>query len=263
MTKLICKIGEIDSPYDQYQVYTDSIAMLCSFANGILNISDQWDGTVLNYTGPDTENSTDKDILIYDSNKKGFTMKWWSNYNSHIYFPKDDWCIEKYEANQFSEGTKPHFEILMNTPKKKEGNPYLGTWRLIDTYSKSIIIADTVMVGEMEYIDILKNDKDYLNNLIKKAKLQNPTYCTFTPSQMLHIRSVSDRNMHSLLNKVSYNDNGFVLNSLLDYTVTWLSDNCIVTTCVDPKGNTMHDILVREDDNVPPIGKIASFYISR
>lgn len=59
--------------------------MLCSFDNGMINICDQWDGTVLNYTGPNIENSTDVSLPL-TQNQKGipYTILW---YVKTIIFP--------------------------------------------------------------------------------------------------------------------------------------------------------------------------------
>ena len=268
MTKLIGKTGEIDAPFDQYQICTDSITMIAWIeGDGQLYINSTYDN-VLNYTGETPIDSADKSVRIYNSNSKGFALKWWSGFDNHIYFPKNNWCTELYEIDSYSELGRIYFDILMNVHQSSK-NPYWGTWRLIQSYPSDIIEMEVFNVenGKVlssekhRVLDLLKNDKEYLENEINKSRKHNPSLCTFSPSYLLYFELQSTQRGRGFLQNAIYGDTGFVLNDRV-YEVTWLSENCIVATNFESNGNISHDLMIRESDaTIPLINQIANHYI--
>ena len=105
MITLTGKLGEVNAPYEQYKICTDSMTLMLTMQDASFTISNN-DNTVFNYTGDQPKDENDKDNLIYDSNADHFTLKWWSKYANHLHFPKNGWCIEKYEANQYTENAR-------------------------------------------------------------------------------------------------------------------------------------------------------------
>lgn len=267
MTKLIGKNGEIDAPFDQYQICTDSITMLAWIeGDGQLYINGTYDN-LLNYTGENPKDSSDKSVRIYNSNSEGFALKWWSEFDNHIYFPKNDWCTELYEVGLYSEIGKTYFDILMNEHKSSE-NPYLGIWRLVQSYSSDVIEMEifnvedgkTVSSETKNVMDLLKNDKEYLNNQINMAKTKNSLLCTFSPSHLLCFELQSTQRGRGFLQNSVYNEKGFILNENV-FEVTWLSDDCIVATNVESNGNITHDLMIRESGTTSLVSQIADHYI--
>ena len=112
MTKLVGKRGEIDAPFDQYKYCTDSITLTLFMDRHRLRIS-HIDDMVFNYTGEFPASEDDRNTLIYNSNSKHFSEKWWSTYLNHFCFPNGDWCIEHYESGLMSEEARPYLETLL------------------------------------------------------------------------------------------------------------------------------------------------------
>lgn len=269
MTKLIGKTGEIDAPFDQYQICTDSITMLAWMENdGRLYINGTYKD-VLNYTGDTPKDSTDKSILIYNSNARGFALKWWSDYNNHIYFPKGDWCTELYEANLYSADAEPFFNILMNA-QNPDGDPnsYLGTWRLAQSY---IQIDDETVYSkngsEKSSIDnILKqlqSDKDYLMKALTDSTDSKPTFISYGTTEMLGFSATSSDRGHVSISNIKHNkDNTYTANGRI-FKVVWLSENCIALVFTLPEIKNNLSLLVRENPQTTLISQIADYYIHK
>lgn len=126
------------APYDQYKLCTDSISLTIAIDKGIFQIVNN-DKTVLNYTGESLEYDTDTRTKIYNSNDKEFTLKWWSEVKNHLYFPHNNWCIEKYKAGEFSDEASRIFQEIMDFHEPDKENPFIGEWRVLggmDDFSK-------------------------------------------------------------------------------------------------------------------------------
>ena len=129
------KVGEVKAPFDQYKICTDSITLMLALSqqqNGMMafNVS-QPDRETFNYTGPEPRFENDHRTLIYDSNSDHFTEKWWSETKDHMYFPENDWCLEFYESNRYSDAARPVVEALTSVPEVNTANPLVGRWRVI------------------------------------------------------------------------------------------------------------------------------------
>lgn len=132
MKSLIDNQGlEINAPYDQYKVCTDSVTLMVSIYGNRFNISNN-DG-MLNYTGEAPDTADPHRTRIYDSNAEGFTLRWWSNYTKHLYFPQNDWCTEYYVADSYSTAGKKVFDLLTSQmPGYDKRHPLYGAWRMLD-----------------------------------------------------------------------------------------------------------------------------------
>ena len=82
--------------YDGYKICTDSITLMFTVQGCIYYLSNM-DDEIFNYTGeePDAHNATA--MRIFDSDAEHFTLKWWNNKSSSLFFPYKDWCTEYYE----------------------------------------------------------------------------------------------------------------------------------------------------------------------
>ena len=130
MMTLTGKQGEIKAPFDQYKICTDSVTLMLNVQGTSFQIQDT-DHMVFYYTGEQPKDENDKSTLIYDSNTEHFTLKWWNSGRGHLYFPDNNWCIEKYEANQYSEIGRKAFDAITAAPIADKTNPLLGTWRIL------------------------------------------------------------------------------------------------------------------------------------
>jgi hypothetical protein len=168
MTTLIGKLGEVKAPYDQYKICTDSITLMLNVSGSSFSIANT-DRMVLNYTGSEPKYENDKRTLIYDSDANHFTLKWWSTDKGHLYFPDNDWCYEKYVANQYTEVGRIACDVLTATNTAVQGNPLLGNWRILG------------------WMDELKGAKKQL--AVLRANYENSKYVgqylTFTPEALV------------------------------------------------------------------------------
>ena len=164
MITLTGKQGEIKAPFDQYKICTDSVTLMLSTQKAAFQITDT-DHKVFEYTGDQPKDQDDKSTLIYDSNADHFTMKWWSTNRGHLYYPDNDWCIEKYEANQYSETAQLAFEALNAVPAFDKNNPLLGTWRIL---------------GDVDELRDVKNVLPKMHENYETSKYFNSFY-VFTP----------------------------------------------------------------------------------
>ena len=198
MVSITGRNGTEPAPYDQYKICTDSMTWMVSITeDGQINeqmervyyryfrISDN-DHMVFNYTGelPDINDSTK--TRIYDSNKKGFTLKWWSTSPNHSVFPHNAWCTEQYAAGDYSDSGKAIFDMLYSTKTKYKKDGLQGRWRvvgaikmsgkkLIDQWQKSgnIDLSESDYVPYWEQYAII-DDQFILTACTERLKNQQP-----------------------------------------------------------------------------------------
>jgi hypothetical protein len=240
MTTLTGKQGEVKAPYEQYKICTDSVTLMVSEHNNVFSISNN-DNAVFNYTGDKHESEDDKSTLIYDSNAQQFKMKWWSNYQAHLYFPKNDWCIEKYESGMYSELGKIFFDALTGTAEVDASNPIEGTWRLIG------------------YVDELRDLKKELPKLLERyptSKYFN-SFMVFTPKNLTTIFTRGGG-----VDKIEFVGKKAYKTGDKTYQVKWISkDRIAIEDCIDYRIDWM--VLERVTDGISPLSRIARQYVSR
>ena len=150
MTKLIGKKGEIDAPFDQYKYCTDNITLHLQMDANRLLIKNQ--DFVFNYTGEFPKYENDKSALIFNSNSKHFSLKWWSEYPHHFCFPNGNWCIEHYESGVYSTEAKPYLETLLATGKLNELTPTNFPYGSSIYYDELITLKRiALIIGNSEY----------------------------------------------------------------------------------------------------------------
>lgn len=239
MTTLTGKLGEINAPFEQYKVCTDSITLMVSEHMNGFNITCN-DRQVLNYTGEQPKKEDDKSTLIYDSNTEQFKLKWWSTYANHLYFPKDDWCIEKYESGKYSDLSKILFDALTGTAETDAKNPLTGTWRFIG------------------YVDELRDVKKELPKLHEKypSSAYFNTFMVFSPGYLTSVFNIGGG-----VDKVEYEGKKAYKAGNKVYQVKWLSKNRIA---IEYRQDYRIDwmILERMTDGTTPLSHIASHYLT-
>lgn len=241
MTMLTGKLGEVKAPYEQYKICTDSVTLMVSGQNAFFTISDN-DHKVFNYTGDQPKSESDKSPLIYDSNAQQFKLKWWSTYPSHVHFPKNDWCIEKYESGQYSEMGKVFFDALTGMPEVDASNPLNGTWRILG------------------YVDELRDARKDLPNLREqypKSKYFN-SFAIFASKNITMIAKGSGGGVDTIeyIGKKAYKAGN------ITHQVKWLSKDCIaIEERIDYRIDWQ--ILERVTDGSTPLSHIASQFVSK
>lgn len=243
MITLTGKVGEVKAPFDQYKICTDSVTLLLSMQGSVFSISDN-DHQIFNYTGDQPKDENDKSSLIYDSNANHFTLKWWSETPNHLHFPNKGWCIEKYEANQYSETGRRAFNALTAVPAFDKSNPLLGTWRVL---------------GD---VDELRDVKTALPKLLEnyESSRYSNTFFVFTPTTFALV--LVNRG-GGVANPVEYEGkNAYRLNDKASLKVKWLTkDRIAVEERIDYR--TDWKILERVTDGHTMLSRIASRNISR
>ena len=240
---LIGKSGEVNSPYHQYKVCTDSLTLMVVFGrNGTFQINNN-DRMVFNYTGDQPKSEDDKSILIYDSNAEHFTEKWWSEYPYHIIFPHNDWCVEKYKSGEYTAESRIAFDAMTGKTEVDAKNPLTGTWRFI---------------GELDELRDLKKGLAKLHERYPKSKYYN-NFFIFTPKNLVFASSGS-----GIVGDVVYDGKKGYTYKYNDITrkVKWLSKDRIAVELHTEIG-TDWQILERVTDGQTPMSYIISSYIQR
>ena len=163
------KYGTEAAMFDQYKICTDTMTWMLSVYED-KRINQHWeranrpyfelgdnDHMVFNYTGEEPDTIGPTKTRIYNSGKKGFTMKWWSTFRNHAVFPENAWCIEQYESNNFSDSGKKIFDMLYSTKNKVKKDGLQGRWKVIG----AIKMAGSKIVDEWQKsgkVDLKDND---------------------------------------------------------------------------------------------------------
>jgi hypothetical protein len=241
MTTLTGKLGEVKAPFEQYKICTDSVTLMVTEQAAFFSICNN-DYQVFNYTGDQPKFEGDRSTLIYDSNANQFKMKWWSTYTNHIHFPDNDWCIEKYESDTYSEKGKVFFGALTGKAEADAANPLTGTWRFIG------------------YVDELRNAKKELPKLHEQyptSKYFN-SFVIFTPKDWTMIVGGASGGVE----KIEYNGKKSYKVGNKTQQVKWLSKNRIaLEEHIDYRTDWI--IMERVTDGTTPLSHIASQFISR
>ena len=209
------KDGEyFKEPFDQYKLCGDNVTLTMTAIGNEYRIFKN-DSQVFNYTGSEPASSDDKSSLIYDSDDKGFKLKWWSEYSNHRIFPSNDWCIETYSTNGFSKKMKAVADGLQSTSVSEKKKDLTGRWRVI---------------GWMDELRNVKKEVQRLRNDYSESKLYNKVFIVFSDKKMV----VSDNNVgyyeeidylgnkgYKIINDRFHDDSNEIRN------VTWLSNDLI------------------------------------
>lgn len=221
-------------PFDQYKICGDNVT-LTMVKNGNTFRIFRNDSKVFNYTGSEPASAEDKSSLIYDSDDKGFKLKWWSDYPNHRIFPSNDWCVETYSTNGFSKSMKEIANGLRSDYVSNKKKDLTGSWRLI---------------GMMDELRGVKKEVQRIMNEYPESKLYNKIFFVFTDKNM----AVLDNNIGSFdeieyignkgykIIKDRFNDDSNEIRN-----VTWISNDLIaIEVKVDYR--TDYQILERMKD---------------
>lgn len=247
LTSLIDKEGvTIQAPFDQYKICTDSVTLMFSTQGGNFSLGKN-DTQVFNYTGeePDAHDATA--TRIFDSNAEHFTLKWWSTYPNHLYFPHNDWCTEFYESGKYTNNAKAILDALMSPNASHPQNPFIGTWRFL---------------GMM---DELRDVKKQLNALRKDAaKGMNIGNLIFTHSYAI---MYSNSTRGGSIELAAYNGKKKIMmvdeqhKKAHEHAFIWLSKDCFAMEVHLDGYRTDYQIWERMPDSTPLFNRIASQYV--
>lgn len=250
LASLIDKNGkEIDAPFDQYKICTDSITLMMSVQGNAFRLSRN-DSSIFNYTGEEPDDADSTKTRIFNSSKDHFSLKWWSTTPGHVYFPANGWCQENYVANSYSEKGKIVFDALMNPAATEvdKNAPIYGSWHIVETFD--------------DFIDV----KKYVKELNKSGK--NIDDSTVKPNDILvisseHMVSIGGRVYDFFSDGKTYFHN--VKNTPEEewHKITWLTPDLIAVSVTRNNGRfTDYELWHRIKSDITPISKIAHNYLS-
>ena len=204
-------------PFNQYKLCGDNVTLTMTVVGNSFRIF-QNDSKVFNYTGAEPASADDKSSLIYDSDDKGFKLKWWSNYPNHQIFPLNDWCVETYSTNGFSKSMTVIANGLKSDLVSEKKKDLTGSWRLI---------------GIMDELKGVKKELRLMMDEYSKSKLYNKVFLGFIDNNMV----VLDNNIGSC-NEIEYIGNkGYKIikdrfndDSNEIRNVTWISNDLIAVS---------------------------------
>lgn len=237
----------IKEPFDQYKICTDSVTLMFS-VNGNQFAIGKNDSKVFNYTGEEPDANDTTATRIFNSNAEHFTLKWWSTYSNHLYFPKNDWCTEYYESNKYSDNAQKILDALMSPNASHQKNPFIGTWRFI---------------GMMDELRDVKKELKKLRE--DAAKGQNIGNLIFTPTRAI---MYSNGNRGGTIEHLAYANVGKWKKIMMgdgqrihEHAITWLNKDCFAMEVYVDGFRTDYQIWERVPDSTPLFNKIASHYV--
>lgn len=125
--------SEKEPPFEQYKYCGDNVTLQLDVSEDLKAGAAAFrmfnnDRVVLNYTGSLPVGEDGKGTQIFNSSKKGFTLRWYSRYTNHSLFPTDAFVNETYSSKK---GVSPlvaeAFKIL-TTKEWKSKNKMVGVW---------------------------------------------------------------------------------------------------------------------------------------
>ncbi len=238
---LVGKNGEVNSPFHQYKICTDSLTLMVVFQRNNVFTMNNNDHQVFNYTGDQPKSDDDKSILIYDSNAEHFSEKWWSDFRGHMIFPENDWCVEKYKSGEYTAESRACFDAMTGKAEVDAKNPLTGTWRIIG------------------FVDELRDVKKRLPKL-HEDYMQSRYFNNFMILSPKHIVRV-DRGGGFVVNATYDGKKSYTYNDVT-HQVKWLTkDRIAVEYHTDIGIDWM--ILERVTDGQTPLSHIISQYLHR
>jgi len=256
MTSFETKWGSQGVRFEQYKACTDSVTLtfkLYKNEQGHFFSVNRYDD-VFNYTGEEPASEEDKSTLIFDSDDKHFSLKWWIDevgfFNPEFpELPKNSWITEKYESGKYSDAGKMLFDaITLPMPPDKE-IPIIGVWRNLGVLLE---------VNE-EKIDSLK--KGYPN-----SPLFDKSFYVFTSSYWANTNPTNgDNSMFGPFGSATYYGKDSFSDGVLPnpYPLNWITDDLVVLVAQLPNGQNMNIILERVKEDTSVFSKIASWYVPR
>lgn len=171
--------------FEQYKYCTDDITLQLQIQK---NIEDGdkpefWmsmlnnDKQPLNYTGLIAE----RDLSIYDSDSKGFKMRWHNDYMNNDYFPPNQYITELYSSEyKISPKIQRVIDLLKMNYTKSGENKFYGCWRRVGILTK-VDGMDMLMPGHQDLYQIF--DKDVYVHFYELVASRMFAYCIMRPIQ--------------------------------------------------------------------------------
>lgn len=131
----------------------------------------------LNYTGYIAE----RDLSIYDSDSKGFKMRWHNDYMNNDYFPPNQYITELYSSEyKISPKIQRVIDLLKMNYTKSGENKFYGCWRRVGILTK-VDGMDMLMPGHQDLYQIF--DKDVYVHFYELVASRMFAYCIMRPIQ--------------------------------------------------------------------------------
>lgn len=160
-----------DSTTLQLQIQKDAEGQKPEFWMSILN----QDGRPLNYTG----RVADKDISIFDSNSKGFKLRWYNTFMNNEYMPIDQYITELYCSDyKISPKIQRVIDLLKMHTAQPGTNRFYGCWRRVGILTK-VDGMDMLMPGHQDLYQIF--DKDVYLHFYELQANRMFAYCILRP----------------------------------------------------------------------------------
>lgn len=242
---LVGKNGKIPSPFDQYKICTDS-ATVTAYGERNNTFTFSIIDSIFNYTG---EMPQSKRTQIYDSNDKHFSIKWWSEYTDHWYFPHNDWCIENYEAEKYSDAAKPIFEAITKRVIEDKDNSLIGTW---------YCVGERDELGKAEKFATVVKKRD-ITDIINWG---TGKFILLTPYNIVNVWPVRGNAMSASIKNVEYDgEKNFYVKGDRFTNTNWQSKDCMIRE-VYGTTTTTYEVWVRVTNEEPLISTITSILIN-
>lgn len=265
LKSIISKGIERQHNLDQYKVCTDSVAIGFRledvplggggyFSSQVMqHLIDSWSEEPHNYTGKSHPDETDKSVLVFDSDDKHFTIKWWvkAEVTDTLHFPffGHVWCTETYEADQYSENGKLFFDAIMKPQPSDKDLPLIGAWKNLGVLPPDKLNEDGI---------------ERLREAYPSSEMYNQAFYIFTPSNWF-FTTVRQGRLVGAFNKASYIGtdalrDGIAANPLI---FTWMSKDCAAMELSANDSIVGYCILDRVTDDVPVFNRIAYSRVPR
>ena len=117
--------------FQQYKICTENPtlqAMTVTRSGQVMMQFQNPDNWVFNYTGLNDHSTNPHRVQVYDSDAKGFTLRWWNTDVNAPGFDYKDWNIEKYVAGYYTEEEKAAFDLIMNPLPSADDGTLTGGW---------------------------------------------------------------------------------------------------------------------------------------
>ncbi|MBR6031632.1 MAG: sel1 repeat family protein [Bacteroidaceae bacterium] len=256
MTAFKTKWGNQGVLFEQYKACTDSVTLTFKLYNRgkenifLLNRFDD----VFYYTGEEPSSEDNKSTLIYNSNDKHFTLKWWVGdvAYTNIEFPelpKNNWVTEEYEAGNPSDAGKILFDAITQRQLADGSNPLVGVWKNVGV----------LLELNEEGLDSLK--RGYPN-----TPYYEKTFYAFTPSFWAYTKPEGNSNgIVGAFNKVIYEGKDAFNDGVTaePYQIRWINDNLISIIPKLSNGQSLNIVLERVSDGSSVFDRIANWFVPR
>jgi hypothetical protein len=174
--------------------------------------------------------------LVFDSNAKHFTLKWWSTESDNIYIPEGGWVTEYYESGKYSEYGRVIFKALLQGYRPDEENPMLGTWR------------------QLGYMDELHNTQKAVASMEENYATSScrGLFMSILPGHIVYYKVNNEgefRVQGVAVNEISCPDKNTLKMGTVPCRVTWLDKGIIALEMKDGDRRTDYVIYSRVTSN--------------